>query len=103
MAERDGKVVGFSVVLPRGDGDAELDGLFVDPVAWRNGIGKLLVREAARRAALEGAKALHVTANPLAEPFYLACGFVFAGLAQTRFQVARTMQKMLTPMSQAGC
>jgi ribosomal protein S18 acetylase RimI-like enzyme len=64
VAERDGTVVGFSVVLPRTDGDAELHGLFVDPAARRNGIGKRLVCEAGRRAALEGANALRVTANP---------------------------------------
>lgn len=50
VAERDGAVVGFGVTLPRADGDAELDGLFVEPAAWRTGIGMSLVREAERRA-----------------------------------------------------
>ena len=31
VAEQQGTLVGFSVVLARSDGDAELDGLFVDP------------------------------------------------------------------------
>jgi GNAT superfamily N-acetyltransferase len=100
IAERDGKIVGFSVVLSRDDGEVELDGLFVDPAAWRNGIGMFLVREAEHWAALDGANALHVTANARAEPFYVACGFAFAGEAQTRFGAARTMKKALILMPQ---
>jgi GNAT superfamily N-acetyltransferase len=103
VAERDCKIVGFSVVLRRGDGDAELDGLFVDPAAWRNGIGTLLVRDAERRSALDGANALHVVANPRSEGFYLACGFAFAGEAQTRFGAARTMVKAIVPYPKPGC
>ena len=30
VAERSGQILGFSVVVPRPDGDADLDGLFVD-------------------------------------------------------------------------
>jgi GNAT superfamily N-acetyltransferase len=102
VAERDGKIVGFSVALLRDDGTAELDGLFVDPAAWGNGIGTLLVREAERRSARDGANALHVIANPRAEGFYLACGFAFAGEAQTRFGTARTMQKAIVFEPQRG-
>ena len=47
VAERDGSILGFSVVLSRDDGDAELDGLFVEPSSWRNGIGRTLVEAAA--------------------------------------------------------
>ena len=43
VAEQDCGLVGFAVVLPREDGAAELDGLFVDPSSWRRGIGRLLV------------------------------------------------------------
>ena len=35
-----GEVLGFGVVLPRENGDAELDGLFVEPDAWGLGIGR---------------------------------------------------------------
>ena len=51
VAERDGQILGFCVVLPRPDGDADLDGLFVEPVIWRRGIGRRLVQEAERVAA----------------------------------------------------
>jgi GNAT superfamily N-acetyltransferase len=92
VAERDGKIVGFSVVLARDDSDAELDGLFVDPTVWRNGIGLALVREAERWAGKH--RTLRVIANPRAEAFYLACGFTFTGgETQTRFGIARTMLK----------
>lgn len=49
VAELRGEPAGFCVVLPR-DGEAELDGLFVEPAAWRSGIGSRLVREAERAA-----------------------------------------------------
>ena len=56
VAERQGEVAGFSVVLPRQDGDADLDGLFVEPVMWKRGIGRRLIQEAECLTASEGAK-----------------------------------------------
>jgi hypothetical protein len=35
VAEMLGEIVGFAVVLPRDDGHAELDALFVEPKVWR--------------------------------------------------------------------
>jgi len=84
VAERHGTTVGFSVVLPRDDGDAELDGLFVEPSAWRGGIGRDLVEAAATLARQFGAKALHVVGNPHAAAFYRACGFERLGNVATR-------------------
>src|SRR5215469_3547999 len=43
VAEWDGVIAGFSTVLPRDDGQAELDALFVEPTIRRRGIGRLLV------------------------------------------------------------
>src|ERR1700730_2336772 len=43
IAERDGAILGFSAVLPREDGETELDALFVEPRLWRSGVGRLLV------------------------------------------------------------
>src|SRR5271165_2134342 len=45
VAEMPGEVVGFAAVLPRDDGHAELDGLFVEPKVWRRGIGRGLLEE----------------------------------------------------------
>jgi len=95
VAERDGQVLGFSVVLIRPNGEAELDGLFVEPAAWKQGIGRFLVSEAERLAASEGAEWLTVIANPKARGFYDACGFELTGDEQTRFGPALAMRKRL--------
>jgi GNAT superfamily N-acetyltransferase len=95
VAELNGAVVGFSVVLRRKDGNSELDGLFVEPSQWKQGIGRRLVQDASRFAAFEGATTLHVVANPLALGFYEACGFERSGEVQTRFGSAFTMRKEL--------
>lgn len=95
VAEWQGELVGFSVVLPRPDRDAELDGLFVEPVAWRSGVGSKLLGEAERFAAREGARFLWVVAAPNAEGFYARCGFERIGDSQTRFGRAVSMRKAL--------
>ena len=95
VAERRGEVAGFSVVLPRQDGDADLDGLFVEPVMWKRGIGRRLIQEAQCLAASEGAKSLYVVANPRARGFYAACAFELIGQNDTRFGVGLTMRKRL--------
>lgn len=51
VAERDGVIVGFVAVVPRPDGNAELDALFVDPSLWKRGVGRLLVEHCAGVAA----------------------------------------------------
>lgn len=95
IATRNGQTVGFSVILPRDDGDAELDGLFVEPDIWKSGIGRGLVERAALQAAELGAKYLHVVGNPHAEGFYLALGFVTYGTFETRFAPAPLMRRPL--------
>lgn len=91
VAVRDGEIAGFAVVLPRDDGAAELDGLFVEPASWRSGIGRALIGEASALAAGYGATELHVIANPRAIGFYHACGFADRSTASTRFGPAITM------------
>jgi len=85
VAEADGTVLGFAAVLPRDDGDAELDALFVEPDLWKGGIGRALVQRCAVLARSLGARSLHVVGNPHAEGFYIACGFELVGNAETRF------------------
>ena len=60
VAERDSKIVGFAAVLPRADGETELDGLFVEPNIWRHGIGRTLVDRCAEHAIASGATVLYV-------------------------------------------
>jgi len=95
VAERSGERLGFSVVLKRSDGNAELDGLFVEPAHWKLGIGRLLIREAERFAANEGARSLCVIANPRALGFYENCGFQAEGELQTQFGKGVLMRKPL--------
>jgi GNAT superfamily N-acetyltransferase len=93
VAERAGELLGFVVVLHRDDGDAELDGLFVEPVQWRHGIGRALVVRAEQLATADGSASLWVTANTRALGFYDSCGFVTVGEVATRFRPAPRMRK----------
>jgi GNAT superfamily N-acetyltransferase len=80
-----GEALGFGVVLPREDGGAELDGLFVEPDDWGRGIGRRLVGHALELARSRGCRALNVVANKRALGFYLRCGFEALGEVATRF------------------
>lgn len=95
VAEQSGALIGFAVVLPRNDGGTELDGLFVEPERWREGIGKLLVDHCEQVARSQGSTALHVTGNPHAEGFYARCGFSQIGTVKLRFGVGLLFRKPL--------
>lgn len=97
LAERDGTIVGFGTVLPRDDGQAELDALFVEPALWRQGLGRLLLEHGAALARLRGAAALHVVANTHAEAFYRSSGFEATGTFKTRFGSGLLMLRTLAP------
>jgi N-acetylglutamate synthase-like GNAT family acetyltransferase len=91
IAEQDGVIVGFAVLLERSGDACELDGLFVDPDRMRAGVGRELVQDAERMARERGATRIEVVANPQAVAFYEAVGFTPAGEAQTRFGAAPRM------------
>jgi GNAT superfamily N-acetyltransferase len=91
VAEQDGVVVGFSVLLEASGDGCELDGLFVEPERMRGGVGRELVDDAKRIARERGARRIDVVANPQAVAFYEAVGFVAAGQADTRFGPAPRM------------
>lgn len=93
VAEHDARVVGFAAMLARDDVDFDLDGLFVEPRAWRTGIGRALVDRCVRHAHDHGAGVLHVIGNPHAARFYVACGFVIVGDATTLFGPALAMKR----------
>ncbi len=92
VATINGADVGFAVVLDRGGGVAELDGLFVEPDHQRRGIGRRLVLEAARLARGAGARRIMVIAGLEAVEFYAAVGFRPAGTARTRFGPAARLR-----------
>jgi GNAT superfamily N-acetyltransferase len=93
VAEVGSRTVGFASFLIRPDGDIDLDGLFVDPIEQRRGIGRALVDRAMAFAQAKGATALHVVGNPHAADFYLAAGFRRTGEVETRFGPGLLLQK----------
>src|SRR5215217_7149443 len=93
VAECDGVVAGFAAVVPRPDGGAELDALFVEPHLWKHGIGRRLVDYVANVARTRAATFLHVIGNPHAEGFYMSCGFRNSGTVDTQFGVGLDMRR----------
>ncbi|HET8953713.1 MAG TPA: GNAT family N-acetyltransferase [Solirubrobacteraceae bacterium] len=71
VAERDGVAVGVAAVDP---GAAELELLFVEPVAIGTGVGRALLRDALEHARAAGLSTLTIESDPDAEPFYRAHG-----------------------------
>lgn len=92
VADVDGAIVGFAVVLDEGN-RAELDGLFVEPAHWRQGIGTALLIAAVHLARDRGLSLVTVVANAAAREFYEKCGFAVEGAAQTRFGPALRMSR----------
>lgn len=95
VAERAGVIEGFSAVLLRTDGQAELDVLFVEPTIWRSGVGRSMVEHCCEYARSLGAATVYVVGNPHAKDFYAACGFEIFGEHQTRFGIGIVMRKMI--------
>jgi GNAT superfamily N-acetyltransferase len=96
VLEQDGAIVGFSAIMPRDDGDTELDALFVEPSIQRRGIGRKLIEHCAEMARSTGSSALHVVGNSHAKQFYLSCGFSIVGTFETRFGLGLLMRRTLT-------
>jgi GNAT superfamily N-acetyltransferase len=95
VLEEDGAIVGFSAILPREDGDTELDALFVEPDGQRRGFGRQLIDHCASMARAAGSNGLHVIGNAHAKAFYLSCGFEILGPFETRFGSGLLMRKAL--------
>lgn len=93
VAEIDGVIVGYAAVVPREDGESELDALFVEPDMWRRGIGRALVEHCCAASKNLGIEWLYVVGNPHAEKFYRSCGFVSLGTKATRFGVGLVMKR----------
>jgi GNAT superfamily N-acetyltransferase len=89
VAELDGDVVGFAMLLPPARGACELDGLFVEPGHMGAGVGRALVEDARKSARERGAMRIEVVANLHAAGFYERLGFTGATPVATRFATAR--------------
>ena len=88
VAEIDGRVAGFAVLLV-----GELNGLFIEPAYWRQGVGSALIAAAVHQARKRGLSLVTVVAGPGARPFYEKCGFKAEGEVQTRFGPAISMSR----------
>lgn len=95
VSEMNGAIVGFAALIPRPDGDVELDSLFVDPDVRRCGVGRSLVDYCAQIARAQQSVAVCVIGNPHAYDFYSACGFEVVGTIETRFGPGIRMRKIV--------
>jgi len=91
VAELGDRLAGFAAVL-FDEELAELDGLFVEPDLWRQGIGAALIDVAVHEARRQGLS-MTVIANPSAREFYEKCGFTAEGPAKTQFGPALRMSR----------
>ena len=91
----DGTVVGFATLVGTGP-VRELEDLFVDPRLHRQGIGAVLVADAASLARRDGASRIEVTGNPQASRFYAAVGFQRDGRVRLEFGTGIRMHLDLT-------
>jgi len=87
--DEEGAVLGFAVILPRDDGDAELDGVFVEPDRWGEGIGRRLVDHVLAVARERGEISVNLVANLRSAGFYERCGFL--GLEEVETPSGRGM------------
>jgi N-acetylglutamate synthase-like GNAT family acetyltransferase len=80
VAEHNGVIVGFAVLLERSADACELDGLFVEPERMRTGVGRRLVEDAKRIARERGATRIDVVASarprPVEQPVMSHVGMV---------------------------
>ena len=94
--DRRDHILGFATVVGI-EGGLELEDLFVDPVAMRQGVATRLVLDAVTRAASEGVPWIEVTANRHAAEFYASVGFVHVGEKQTLFGPAPRLRRDVSP------
>lgn len=97
----DGTVVGFASTRPTDPRVLELDHLFVDPDAMRQGVARTLILHIATEADREDVARIDVTANMHARGFYDAVGFVAGPLVDTEFGPARRMHLDVAGFSRA--
>ena len=90
------RILGFATVVSI-EGGLELEDLFVDPGAMRQGVATRLVLDVVTRAASEGVPWIEVTANSHAAEFYTSAGFVQVGEQQTLFGPARRLRRDVSP------
>ena len=91
----DGSILGFATAVDISGGQ-ELEDLFVDPDAMRQGVATQLVQEAVSEASCSGVPWIEVTGNQHAAEFYASAGFVRIGDEQTLFGPAPRLRRDLS-------
>ena len=87
-------ILGYYRLLPQEDGAAELDALFVEPVAMGQGIGKRLWQHAVATATALGCTEIVLQSDPQAEGFYLAMGALRTGESESTVMPGRMLPLM---------
>jgi putative acetyltransferase len=75
VAEREGRIAGFTDLVDDGTGGGYVDRLFVDPDHGRRGVGAALLDHVAAEAARRGIGVLTTHASLVARPVFEANGF----------------------------
>lgn len=91
VAERGGEIAGFAVLALTPEGEHELDGLFVEPALWGQGVGRALVEHCCAHVRQLGGRVLHLIGNPNVRGFYTTCGFDLLGSKPLQFGVGDVM------------
>jgi ribosomal protein S18 acetylase RimI-like enzyme len=111
VAELDGDLVGMGGIRPGDDGRAEVLRVRVHPATRRRGVGRALMAELERRAALLGMTALHLdtaTNQPDAMAFYRSLGYQEVGRERqpgwswTLVYYVKTLEQVLPREMPAG-
>lgn len=88
LAERNGELAGFGVVVPEA---GEIAACYVAPEASRQGVGKVLLNAMESAAAAYGMHELRVRASLNAKSFYSALGYHVSGRGEHRFEDGTVM------------
>ncbi|BAN26046.1 GNAT family N-acetyltransferase [Caballeronia insecticola] len=91
LAQRNDVIQGFiawgaSRDNDKGQADAEIEVIYIDPSQWRRGVGRMLIDEAINAAASEGYREVTLWAleeNVQGLRFYKALGFALDGVFRT--------------------
>ncbi|KVK54220.1 hypothetical protein BCY90_16150 [Agrobacterium deltaense] len=96
VAEISGAIAGFCTILSTSLYEAEVDAVFVDPKAWRTGLGRALLLRAEQEILTKETHSLEVVSGRYAVPFYESLGFQESGVEMTRFGPAVRLVKTLS-------
>lgn len=91
VAEVDGRLLGFALLIALEGGLAELDLFFIAPEAMGTGVGRVLFAETADLARAHGFRKIEIAADPHAEGFYSRQGAVRIGLADSDVEPGRQL------------